>query len=160
VYVATFVGHIHGTVHFSERLGEVVVQVNLQGLPPSAELGFHIHEAGDLSGEGCKAACAHFNPFPNDPRHAHHGGRTSKVRHVGDLGNIATDERGVCDFTFTDAVIALTGAKNILGRAVVVHEKRDDEGTTGLADSLTTGNAGARIACAVIGWSHLCFQKP
>jgi Cu-Zn family superoxide dismutase len=56
------------------------------------------------------------------------------------------------------AQIPLSGANSIVGRAVVVHELQDDlgkgdhsqPGTQGKT-SKTTGNAGARLACGVIG---------
>jgi Cu-Zn family superoxide dismutase len=40
-----------------------------------------------------------------------------------------------------------------VGRSVVIHEDPDDLGMGGHADSLTTGHAGKRITCAVIGYS-------
>lgn len=80
-----------------------------------------------------------------------HGAPIDTERHVGDLGNIEADGTGVATINFTDKVIDLEGAHNIIGRAVVVHEKEDDLGKGGQPDSLTTGNAGGRVACGVIG---------
>lgn len=75
----------------------------------------------------------------------------STIRHVGDLGNLEANSSGVATFNFTDSVISLSGANDIIGRAVVVHEDEDDYGLGGDEGSLSTGNAGARIGCAVIG---------
>ncbi len=53
---------------------------------------------------------------------------------------------------FSDNKITLSGARSIVGRGVVVHQDKDDFGKGGTPDSLTTGNAGNRIACGVIGY--------
>ncbi len=39
-------------------------------------------------------------------------------------------------------------------RSVVVHADADDGGKGGHATSLTTGNAGGRVSCGVIGLSN------
>ena len=51
----------------------------------------------------------------------------------------------------SDSMISLTGENSILGRTVVVHADVDDLGKGGHELSKTTGNAGARSACGVIG---------
>ena len=116
--------------------------------------GFHVHEAGDLSDQ-CDGACAHFNPF-----HKNHGGPNSFERHVGDLGNIYFDKKGNAQINFKDNYIKLRGTKsNIIGRSLVIHESLDDLGMGGHQDSLTTGHAGDRITCAVIGYSKKMFKN-
>lgn len=40
--------------------------------------------------------------------------------------------------------------EDIIGKAMVVHAGEDDLGLGGATDSLTTGNAGGRLACCVI----------
>lgn len=49
-----------------------------------------------------------------------------------------------------DANIPLFGPGTIVGRSLVVHEGEDDLGRGGHPDSLKTGNAGGRAACAVV----------
>ena len=149
-YIDDMISGIKGSVYFYENQNKdyVTIDIHLRGLPKNAVLGFHIHAAGDLS-DGCKSACAHFNPFNTT-----HGGQNSNVRHVGDLGNIYTDEYGTCIMNFKDHMIKLRGyIQNIIGRSIVIHEKKDDLGKGGNEESLKTGNAGKRIACAVIGYS-------
>lgn len=81
----------------------------------------------------------------------HHGGPTDEIRHVGDLGNVKSNATGFVDTKFSDTVISLAGKRSILGRGIIVHEGKDDLGRTDHPDSLTTGNAGGRAACGVVG---------
>jgi len=142
---------IKGTVKFSkDECNQIKIDINLSGLIPNHQHGFHVHEAGDLS-EKCKSACAHFNPYNKT-----HGCPGKKDRHVGDLGNIQSDQYGNANYSFYDDVIKLYGRSNIIGRALVIHKDTDDCGF-GIGDlektSLITGNSGDRIACAIIGYS-------
>ena len=75
-------------------------------------------------------------------------------------GNIVSDKDGNVKCEFSDHMIKLHGFKsNIIGRAIVIHADCDDNGLGGFDDSLTTGHAGKRIACAVIGYSKEMFVK-
>ena len=57
-----------------------------------------------------------------------------------------------------DDCIKLRGTKaNIIGRGLIIHADEDDCGNGGNAESLKTGNAGKRIACAVIGYAKENF---
>lgn len=107
----------------------------------------HVHEFGDNT-NGCTSAGPHFNPFAKT-----HGAPDDENRHVGDLGNIKTDETGLAKGKIEDKFIKLIGPCSILGRTVVVHSGTDDLGKGGHELSLTTGNAGLRPACGVVGIS-------
>jgi Cu-Zn family superoxide dismutase len=148
--IAVFNDNIKGTVKFSEDLtnNQIKIDLNISGLKPKSEHGFHVHEAGDLS-DKCTSMCAHFNPYGST-----HGSPDMKKRHVGDLGNIITNNKGEAKYTFYDKIIKLRGKKaNIIGRGLIIHEDKDDCGQGENPESLKTGNAGKRIACAVIGYS-------
>jgi Cu-Zn family superoxide dismutase len=148
--IAVFNDSIKGTVKFTEDLNNniIAINLNLTGLKPNSLHGFHVHEAGDLS-DKCTSMCAHFNPYGKT-----HGCPGMSERHVGDLGNIKTNAKGEAKYTLYDDVIKLRGTKsNIIGRGLIIHEDEDDCGKGGNAESLKTGNAGKRIACAVIGYS-------
>jgi Cu-Zn family superoxide dismutase len=153
--IAVFTGNVNGTVQFITHGITVDIIINLRGLTPNSHHGFHVHTYGDLS-DGCNSACAHFNPFGNT-----HGCPGMENRHVGDLGNIQTDLYGNAMYKMTDNVITLTPGDPccIIGRMLIIHQDRDDCGM-GLGDaraeSLKTGNAGKRIACAVIGFAKGC----
>ena len=140
---------VRGLVTFSQIRGNnsvVVIKASITGLKPGPH-GFHIHTLGDLS-KGCMSAGGHFNPIG-----APHGGPNDNFenRHVGDLGNIIADENGKVDITLEDSFLSLRGEMSIIGRSVVVHADEDDLGKGTFPDSKTTGHAGARVACGVIG---------
>lgn len=73
------------------------------------------------------------------------------MRHVGDLGNLLANKVGIASYCMADRMANLFGKNSILGRSIVVHKQRDDLGKGGDEESLKTGNAGARVACGVIG---------
>jgi len=150
--VAVFDSKIKGTVLFTQdsSFKDIKIDIQLSGLGKNRKRGFHIHQFGDLS-DHCTSMCAHFNPDKQN-----HGGLDSKIRHAGDLGNVISDENGECKMTIYAKGIQLTGEKyNIIGRGLIIHEDEDDLGLGGKEDSLTTGHAGKRSACAVIGISKL-----
>ena len=143
---------IKGEVLFTDVAAGVKVEATFTHLP-TGEHGFHIHRAGDLRGKGCKGACDHFHAGPAQD----HGGPpgTAGPRHTGDLGNVALGEGGKAFHkTYT-----LKGIKvaDLLGRSVIVHADPDDYGRGGQEDSLTTGHAGKRLACSVIGRMEGCI---
>jgi Cu-Zn family superoxide dismutase len=151
--VAVFTGTIEGTVHFTECEQGIEIKANLKGFEPNTTHGFHVHEAGDLT-DRCMSMCAHFNPYGTQ-----HGGPLSRERHIGDLGNLKANVKGEVHHTFYDDCIRLRGTKcNILGRGLILHADEDDLGV-GDEESLRTGNAGKRIACAVIGYAKENFKK-
>ncbi|XP_063381535.1 superoxide dismutase [Cu-Zn] [Cydia fagiglandana] len=140
-------GDVSGTVFFDQKdeKSPVVLTGEVKGLTKGKH-GFHVHEFGDNT-NGCTSAGAHFNPDKQE-----HGAPDAAVRHVGDLGNIvATADKGVTKVCIQDSAISLLGRNSIVGRTLVVHADADDLGLGGHDLSKTTGNAGARIACGVIG---------
>lgn len=147
---------VSGEIVFQEEGRRVVMSGEVRGLLPNGVHAIHLHEAGDLRPGGCAGACSHFNPH-----HRNHGGLTGRDRHVGDFGNLKADCHGVARLNSTVVSgVKLRGKNSILGRSVVVHLKEDDLGKGGTKESLTTGSAGARIACGVVGYSQesaLCF---
>jgi Cu-Zn family superoxide dismutase len=130
-----------GNVVFTSESRGVRVRADFTKLPPGLH-GFHIHKAGDLRGNGCKGACDHWSLKP-----AAHGGAPGHggERHTGDLGNI---EGPACSRSYFLSGVALS---DLYGRSMIVHADPDDLGRGSAPDSKTTGNSGARIACAVIG---------
>lgn len=130
----------HGVVRFTQDGDSVKVVVDIEGLTPGQKHAFHIHQYGDCSAPDGMSAGGHYNPEGHQ-----HGLPDSENRHAGDLGNVQADEQGKahCEITVTN--ISIMGAKNpIIGRGLIVHAKVDDGGQP-------VGNAGARIACGVIG---------
>lgn len=116
----------------------------ISGLAPGSH-GFHVHEFGDGT-NGCISAGPHFNPYGKT-----HGSPADVERHVGDLGNVVAEASGVGKVNLIDSLIQLNGPNSIVGRSLVIHADVDDLGAGGHELSKTTGNAGSRVGCAVIG---------
>ena len=135
---------VSGRVLFESQGNSTKITARVSGLTPGQH-GFHIHELGDLT-EGCKTAKGHYNPFGMT-----HAGPQDTVRHVGDLGNVTANADGVATIEMVDSKVQLNGTESVIGRSVVVHAGVDDLGRGGHDDSLTTGHAGGRVACGVIG---------
>ena len=131
---------VEGIVTFSKNGNNVDVSATVTGLNPESMHGFHVHEYGDCSASDGTSAGGHYNP-KNMP----HGAPTDASRHMGDMGNLVSNEEGIATLEYTDNVIELEGLDTILGRGIIVHAGEDD------FETQPTGNAGARIGCGVIG---------
>ena len=129
-----------GTVNFTTVGDKVRVEANLSGLKPNAEHGFHIHEKGDCSSGDGMSTGGHFNPLGKP-----HGPHAGMERHAGDLPSLMSDAAGNAKLSVTMDVISVSaGATSVVGKGMIVHRDPDDYKTQ------PTGNAGPRIACAVI----------
>ena len=122
-----------------EQVGDKVhVLVNVQGLKPGQQHGFHIHEAGDCSSGDGMSTKGHFNP--QGKPHGHPG-----MGHAGDLPALQADKGGRAKLdVMAEGITVAPGPASVVGRGLIVHADPDDYQTQ------PTGNAGARIACGVI----------
>ncbi len=136
---ATEGNKVSGVVRFTEEGGKVKVVADVEGLTPDAKHAFHIHEFGDATSKDGSSAGGHFNPDGHK-----HGLPDAAEKHAGDLGNLQADKEGKAHYEITVEGVSVGGKNSILGRGVIVHAKVDDGGQP-------VGNAGARIACGVIG---------
>lgn len=131
---------IEGTVTFTKADDGVRVQANISGLGDQTLHGFHIHQYGDCRASDGTSAGGHF-----DPEDMPHGAPTDAERHIGDLGNLPSNEDGDAEIDFVDPMLELSGSNSIIGRGVIVHAGEDD------LVSQPTGDAGPRLGCGVIG---------
>ena len=133
---------VTGVVRLQSEGGKVKLTGEVRGLEPNTKHGFHVHEYGDLTDlKTGKSTGGHFAPDGSP-----HGkpSADAQQRHVGDLGNIQADAKGVARIDITDAIISLHGKHSVIGRAFVVHAGEDKF-------TQPTGDAGDRIAFGTIG---------
>ena len=131
-----------GMVTLTEEEGKVTFEAQLSGLSEGTH-AIHIHEQADCSSDDGKSSGGHWNPtFEN------HGAWGSKEGfHRGDIGNFNADASGNGQVVFSTDLWCLDcedPVKNVLGKAVIVHQGEDD------LVSQPSGAAGARISCAGI----------
>lgn len=133
---------VSGEVTFTEENGIVVMKATLSGLT-EGEHAIHIHEKADCSSADGKSTGGHWNPTFQP--HAKWG--AADGYHKGDIGNFVANAEGnaTVDFATKEWCIGCDDeTKNIVGKAVIVHQGVDD------FTSQPSGAAGARVACTGI----------
>jgi len=135
--------NLSGNITFTEANGEVTMKATIHGLNPGQDHAIHIHEKGDCSADDATSAGGHWNP--TDEIHGAWG--DTEGYHAGDIGNLEADENGIAEMEFsTDkwCIGCNDMNKDIVGKAIIIHEDPDD------FETQPTGNAGGRIGCGVI----------
>lgn len=135
-------GTAGGTLNFAIDNGGVRMSGGLTGLTPGMTHAMHIHAVGNCSAPDFSSAGDHFNP-----ESLPHGDRAGTgTHHAGDMPNQVADADGnaAVDQLLDGLNIDSGDPMDIVGKAVVLHERADDYLTQ------PSGNAGARIACGVI----------
>lgn len=134
--------NVSGEIEFTEKIGQVLMVAKFKGLKPGTH-AIHLHETADCSSKDGKSSGGHWNPT-NEP-HGKWG--DSKGYHKGDIGNFEVNEDGTATVRFETSEWCIDCddmEKNIIGRAVVVHQGGDD------FISQPSGDAGTRVGCAEI----------
>ena len=132
---------VGGTVTFVQRGDKVFVIASVHGLKPNSEHGFHVHEKGDCSSGDGMSAGGHFNPDGVGHGHVKPG----DTGHAGDMPNLKADASGNAAVAFERTRMTVAeGRFSIVGKGLIVHRDPDDY------KSQPVGNAGPRLACAVI----------
>ena len=129
-----------GKVSFTQVGDKVRVSATISGLKPNAEHAFHVHEKGDCSSGDGMSAGGHYNPAGKP-----HGSMGKGEHHAGDMPNLRSDSYGIAEARFEVPGVSIGGsAADIVGKGLIVHRDPDDY------KSQPAGNAGPRLACAVI----------
>ncbi len=137
-----------GTILLEEQNNSLTITIHLRfSKLKDGKHGFHLHRSGDERNpdKKCTSLCSHYSRHKSDV----HGGLTSNQRHNGDLGNIIS-KKGVIKEKITMYTDQLS-LKECIGRAFVIHKDEDDLGMGNNEESLKTGNAGKRLAYALVG---------
>ena len=131
-----------GNLVFTQEAGIVTMIAVLNGLTPG-EHAIHIHEKADCSSSDGKSSGGHWNPTAQP--HGKWG--DAEGYHKGDIGNFTADENGhgtLTKITNEWCIGCGDDTKDILGKAIIVHQGIDD------FTSQPSGAAGARVSCGGI----------
>ena len=134
-----------GTVTIEDEEVGVEVDIDATSLPEGAH-AVHFHENGTCDGPDFTSAGGHYNPSG-----VNHGfDAASPNPHAGDMRNIDVPRSGVVEVELDNERVTLRprdGLAPLLdsnGTALIIHAGADDY------ESQPSGDAGGRIACAVI----------
>lgn len=132
---------VKGDVQLEDHFGGVLLTGTISGLKPNSEHGIHFHEKGDCSSKDAKSAGDHFHVAGQK-----HGAKDAVDSHLGDLGNVKADAKGVVELNIHAKGVYLEPniSTSVDGRSLVLHAKADDLKTQ------PAGDSGDRIACGVI----------
>lgn len=130
---------VSGTVNFVQNGDKVMVSGEVRGLKPNAEHGFHVHEKGDCSSGDGMSTGGHFNPG-GQPHGNHATWRTMPVTSPASRPMQTAWRQSV----LSQEPLQWAAAAPTSWAALIVHRDPDDYKTQ------PTGNAGPRLACAVI----------
>lgn len=131
-----------GKLRFNESNGIVKLEAKFKNLSPGMH-AIHLHEKADCSSPDGKSSGGHWNPTFN--KHGKWGDENGY--HKGDIGNFEVDENGNGAITMETnewCIDCEDESKNIIGKAVIVHQGTDD------LTSQPSGAAGSRIICGAI----------
>ena len=134
-----------GTVTVEDE--EVGVEVDIEATSlPEGTLAVHFHENGTCDGPDFTSAGQHYNPGG-----VNHGFEAASPKpHAGDMRNIEVPRSGVVDVELDNERVTLRPRDGLAplfdanGTALIIHAGADDY------ESQPSGDAGGRIACAVI----------
>lgn len=143
---ATFInaeGNEIGNATLTETPTGVLISLDLKALSTGAH-AFHIHEKGVCNpADKFTSAGGHFNVHDKK-----HGYLVEGGPHAGDMPNLVVADDGRLRANVFNAAVTLKDGPDSLfgpnGTALVIHDRVDDY------KSQPTGNAGDRIACAVV----------
>lgn len=128
---------LNGMVKFYyTTYGGILIEAQIFGLPnvemPGASnfYAMHIHESGDCS-DAFDHTGMHYNPQG-----------TMHPDHAGDMLPLL----GIQGYAFSVFYDKRFSIEEIIGKAVIIHEKPDD------FTSQPSGNSGAKIGCGEIKW--------
>ena len=133
---------VSGNVVFKQEKGIVSMIAVLSGLT-EGEHAIHIHEKADCSSDDGKSSGGHWNPTAQP--HGKWGDAAGY--HKGDIGNIVANANGQATISkVTDEWCIGCGdeSKDILGKAIILHQGVDD------FKSQPSGDAGSRVSCGGI----------
>ena len=134
--------NVTGNVVFIEEGEKVNMIATINNLNPG-DHAIHIHEKSDCSSIDGKSTGGHWNPTLTN--HGKWGDENGY--HIGDIGNFTANKEGIGIINFSTDLWCLDCEdvnKNIMGKAIIVHQGIDD------FISQPSGAAGSRISCGGI----------
>lgn len=134
--------NVTGTLIFNDEDGQVTMEGKLSGLTEGVH-AIHLHEKADCSSPDGKSSGGHWNPAGQP----HGAWGAESGFHKGDIGNMTANAEGNAEISLTTDQWCIgcgDDTKNIIGKAVIVHQGEDD------LISQPSGAAGARVSCAGI----------